>query len=83
MTIYLELPDDILASAKLTADEARVELAVALYASGRLSVGKARNLANMPLWQFRQLLAARNIHVHLDTADVDSDVATLQRLDRL
>jgi len=32
-------------------------MAVHLYEQGRLSVGKARGLADMTLWEFRQLLA--------------------------
>jgi len=37
----------------------KVELAVSLYAQGRLSVGKACELAGMSLWQFHHLLASR------------------------
>ena len=53
-TMMLEIPQDILDTARLTVDELRVELAVHLYAEGRLSIGKARELADMPLWTFRQ-----------------------------
>ncbi|CAN5795681.1 hypothetical protein BH24DEI2_BH24DEI2_10330 [soil metagenome] len=45
----LTIPQDVLDSARLTAEEAKQELAVSLYASGRLAVGKARELADMPL----------------------------------
>ena len=83
MVTTLEIPQEILESARLTTDELKVELAVSLYASGRLSVGKARELAGMSLWQFRQLLASRQIPPHFDLADLDEDVATVQDLKNL
>ena len=55
--MILEIAQDILDSARLTPSELKVEMAVHLYAEGRLSVGKARELADMTLWEFRQLLA--------------------------
>jgi len=73
----LEIPQDVLDTARLTVDELRVELAVYLYAEGRLSIGKARELAEMTLWEFRQLLASRRIPPHYDVPDLDEDVATL------
>lgn len=79
----LEIPQDILDTARLTIGELRVELAVHLYAEGRLSIGKARELAEMTLWEFRQLLASRRISPHYDVADLDEDVATLKELGRL
>jgi predicted HTH domain antitoxin len=48
-----------------------------------LSIGKARELAGMSLWEFRQLLASRQIAPHYDERDLDEDVATLRRLRRL
>jgi predicted HTH domain antitoxin len=57
-------------------------LAVRLYAQGRLSASKARELAGMTLWEFRQLLASRRIAPHYDEADLDEDVATLRELGR-
>ncbi|MFO7742034.1 MAG: UPF0175 family protein [Anaerolineae bacterium] len=79
----LEIPQDILDTARLTVDELKVEMAVYLYAEGRLSIGKARELAEMTLWEFRQLLASRGIPPHYDVADLDEDVATLRALGRL
>lgn len=76
----LTIDQDILDSARLTADDAKVELAVHLYSQRRLSLGKARELAGMSLWAFRQLLASRQIPPHYDEADLLADVATLRSL---
>lgn len=82
-TSVLELPQDILDSARLTIPELRVEMAVHLYSQGRLSVGKARELAGMPLWEFRQVLASRRVAAHYGIEDLDEDLATLRKLGRL
>ena len=79
----LEVPQDILDSARLTIPELKVEIAVYLYAQGRLSIGKARELAGMTLWEFRQVLASRRIPPHYDVVDLDEDVATLREMGRL
>jgi predicted HTH domain antitoxin len=83
MNKTLEIPEEILDSARLTMDELKVEVAVSLYAQGRLSIGKARELAEMSLWQFRQLLASRQISPHFDVDDLTNDVETLEDLNRL
>lgn len=82
-TKTLEIPESILDSAHLTIDEAKVELAVALYAQRRLGIGKARELAGMTLWEFQHLLAARRIPVHYDVEDLEQDVETLRKLGQL
>ena len=82
MATILELPDDLLSSARMSLDEVRTELAVTLYASRRLSIGKARELAQMPLWQFRQVLASRRIPINLTPDDLDEEISTLQQLGR-
>ncbi|PIZ45212.1 MAG: hypothetical protein COY42_12630, partial [Armatimonadetes bacterium CG_4_10_14_0_8_um_filter_66_14] len=60
----LEIPQDIRDSARVSLGDLRTELTVFPYGQGRLSVGKARELAGMALWQFRQLLGSRQIPVH-------------------
>jgi len=82
-SVSIEVPRDVLDSARMTVADAKLELAVALYAQRRLSAGKARELAGMSLVQFRHVLAARRLPVHLDPADIDDDVATLKSLGRL
>ena len=79
----VEVPQEILDSARLTASELKVEMAVHLYAQGRLGIGKARELAGMTLWEFRQLLASRRIPPHYDEADLEEDAATLREHGRL
>jgi len=79
----LKIPQDILDTARLTIDELKREMAVFLYAQGRISVGKAHELAEMSLWEFRQLLAFRRVSPHYDVADFEEDVATLHELGRL
>jgi predicted HTH domain antitoxin len=83
MVSVVEVPQEILDSARLTPAELKVEMAVHLYEQGRLSVGKARELADMTLWEFRQLVASRRISPHYDEADLDEDLVTLRELGRL
>ena len=73
----LEIPQDILDSARLSLDELKVELAISLYSQGRLSFGKARELAGMSLWELRQLLGFRRIPPHYDIEDLDEDLKAL------
>lgn len=79
----LEIPQDILDSARLTLDDLKVEIAISLYTQGRLSIGKARELAGMSLWQFRQLLASRRISPHYNVDDFEEDLTTLRELGRI
>ena len=76
----IEIPTDVLESSRLSVQEIKQELALALYAQRRLSVGKARELAGMSLWEFRQLLGARHIPPHYDESDLAEDLAALNEL---
>ncbi len=82
-TAQLEIPRDILDSARLSLEDLRVELAVHLYAQRRLGIGKAHELAGLSLWEFRQVLGSRQIEPHYDLEDLEDDVTTLRNLGRL
>ena len=73
-TRTVEVPQDILDSARLTIQELKIELAISLYSQGRLSIGKARELANLSLWEFRQILKARQIEPHYDINELKDDL---------
>ena len=79
----IQIPQDVLMAARLTEQEFKIEVAIHLYSTRRLSIGKARELAGLPLWQFRQILAARQIPAHYDVEDLEADVRTLRAMDRL
>lgn len=79
-TAYLEIPQDVLDSARLTVQQLRVELAVHLYEQGRLSLGKAHELAGLSLWELRQVLGLRHIAPHFEVEDLEQDLETLRQL---
>ncbi len=81
-TAYLEIPQDVLDSARMTVDQLMVELSVHLYEQGRLSLGKAHELAGLSIWEFRQLLGLRHIAPHFEAEDLEQDLETLRHLGR-
>ncbi|WP_295588169.1 UPF0175 family protein [uncultured Lamprocystis sp.] len=77
---HIEIPIDVLDSARLSVQEVKQDLALTLYAQRRLSIGKARELAGLSLWEFRQLLGSRRIPPHYDELDLAEDLVALSEL---
>jgi predicted HTH domain antitoxin len=79
MSIQLVIPDSITQALRLpTADQEHqllIELAVALYAQGVLSFGKARELAQMDKYAFGQLLGGRQVPRHYGAQDLQDDLS--------
>jgi predicted HTH domain antitoxin len=68
---------DFLESAKMTSSELAVEIAVYLYANNRLTLGQAKRLAQLDQISFQKELAARNVFIHFETADLVKDAENL------
>ena len=81
-TVTIEIPREVIHSTRMSPEELRRELAVYLFQQGRLSFGKAREMAGMTVWAFQQLLGARGIPVHYDIEDYEQDLMTLEELGR-
>ncbi len=77
------IPDNILQAAGMSEAELKLEIAIILYQQRRLCTGKARRLAGMNLIEFQRELASRGICVNYDVEDFQSDLKTLQKLDKL
>ncbi len=77
----IEIPTDVLRAARMTEVEVRRELAIVLFQQGKLSFGKARELANLDTQTFQQLLGSRGISPHYDIAEYERDLDTLAALD--
>ena len=78
------ISDEILQASQLTASEFRQEIALHLFQTGRLTLGYASKLAEMPVNAFRQLLKQRQIPLYVyDVEDFELDLRNLQTLGRL
>lgn len=82
-TVTFEIPREVLHATRMSEDELRRELALHLFDEGKLSFGKARELAEMSVWDFQQLLGHRGIAVHYDVDAYEQDRQTLKRLGRI
>ncbi len=78
MGLRLVIPDSVLQSIRLPeermAEELMKELAVALYADGFLSFGKARELAGMEKYEFGRLLGDRGVPRHYGREELEDDL---------
>ncbi|MBI1801195.1 MAG: UPF0175 family protein [Chloroflexi bacterium] len=79
-TVAIEIPREVLHVTRMTAADLKTELAVHLFEQGKLSFGKARELADMTVWDFQQLLGSRGISMHYDLAEYEEDLETLKIL---
>ena len=83
MSIHLEIPDPIAQALRLPAvdqdQQLLLELAIALYARGILSFGKARELAQLSKYEFGQLLGKRDIPRHYNAEDLADDLNYARR----
>ena len=74
------ISDEILQSTRMTEAELKREIAVMLFETEKLTLAQASRLAEMPRIQFQHLLASRQIPVHYDLPEFESDLKTLKEL---
>ncbi len=78
MAFHLDIPESIAQSLRLPAPEVvprlRAELAIALYARGILSFGKASEFAETSRFAFAELLAQRDIPRHYSEDGLTQDL---------
>ena len=76
--LILEISEEVQSALKLPPaeieQELKKELALALYQRGALSLGMARQLSEMSLWEFEELLAKRRITRHYSEEDLQEDL---------
>jgi predicted HTH domain antitoxin len=76
----IEIPAEVIHSTRMTPEEMKRELALLLFQQGKLSFGKAREMADMTVWDFQQLLGQRKIPVHYDLQDYLADRQAIDAL---
>lgn len=75
----LTISDDVLEAADLSERDLRIELALALYARGKLSLGKAAEVAQVHVADLMQEMAGREIPLNYGLADLEQDLRTLEK----
>jgi predicted HTH domain antitoxin len=83
-TVNVEIPVELASAAgfdphNLSAEATRL-LALELYREDKVSLGRAAELSQMPVEQFMELLAQRNVPLHYGVNELDEDRRTLERL---
>jgi len=69
------ISDEILEAAQVTEAEIRAEIALALFARERLTLGQAARVADLPQLDFQALLATRKIAIHYGIAELEEDLS--------
>jgi len=76
--VVIRIPREVVEGARIPEKEfervARVELAIALYARGVLSLGQARRLAGLSKWRFLEELAKRGVERHYTREELEDDI---------
>ncbi len=74
----IPIDEDILDAIKLSKKDRekmlKLELALALYQRGVISLGKARKLADMGKWEFIDELKKRKIERHYTERELEEDI---------
>lgn len=74
-SINLQLSSDLIQAGE---SAIRQELAVQLYEQNIFTFAQARNLANLSVWEFQQLLGNKKISRHYSEVDLLEDIKTIQ-----
>lgn len=74
VSMTLSFSDDLIRQANLTEAELRMELALRLFQTQRLSFGQARRVAGVDVITFQKALAENRIPLHYDVDDFEADL---------
>ena len=75
----IELPDVMLGSHPLTSEQARIELACALYAQWKISTFEAVKITGLSRIRFWEELGRRKIPRQIRPEDVEQDIETVRQ----
>ncbi|WP_373513727.1 UPF0175 family protein [Persicitalea sp.] len=78
----LLIKEETLKRAEMTAEELVIEIAVHLYDTERLSMGQARNLAQLDQLSFQKELAKRNVFIKYEVEDLQIDLENLKEFNK-
>ena len=72
--------EELLSLTGMTEQQLRQQLALWLYAKGKLSMGRAVKFAQVNRAEFMDLMAKNNVVLNYSIDDLESDMQTIQKL---
>ena len=72
------IPDDAIGTLLASPEEARIELAAALYANRKASMGRAAKIAGLARLDMQRELHRRQIPMHYGLKELEEDLRTLR-----
>jgi predicted HTH domain antitoxin len=83
-TISVDIPRELIHVFKIREKElskaVRESLAVELYRDGKISLGKAAEIARISRWEMFELLAAKKVPLQYYPEDLEQDIETLKEV---
>lgn len=76
--MIVELPPEI--ETRFPATDLRLDLALGMYASHRVTLGRAAQIAGVDQLEFQRELARRRIPLHYDLEELRHDLETVRQL---
>ena len=84
MKVIMEIPDNVLNMLDIPKDklssELKIQIALFLYEKGKLSFGKARELAGLSVWDFMEKLSENKISLKYDVENFEKDLEIIRKL---
>ncbi len=71
------IPDEALCNLDLTPEQARLEIAVGLFAANKVSTSKGARIAGLTFLDFQRELGRRRIPMHYTMEDYEADMRTV------
>ena len=78
----IELPDIQIGAEPLTSEQARIEIAVGLYAGQQVSLGSAARIAGIPYITFMHELGKHGVCLNYTQEDLEHDFEMAEKLSR-
>jgi len=82
--ISVKVPKDLVRILKVRDEDVpklvRLYLAIELYREGKVSLGKAAEIAGVSKWEMMEILASKNIPIQYSVDDLEKDIKTLEEI---
>jgi len=82
--LSVKVPKDLVRILKVRDDEVpklvRLYLAIELYREGKVSLGKAAEIAGVTKWEMMDILASKGVPIQYDVKDLEKDIKTLEEI---